>query len=163
MENAVTLPQDAAPRKRPQHPDRLTVSPEALERLNGWVADLEGRLRGITLTRNQLVQWLIMSHDAGLSAHETKQVEAEFFDELKFAEWAVRELKAAQTRGERVSLAEIVSRSRTAKPEKPRVQGQSKRSRKTDEGTALDAEKQSHPVMSEHAEFRISLDKTGGK
>lgn len=163
MEDAVTLPQDAAPRKRPQHPDRLTVSPEALERLNRWVADLEGRLRGITLTRNQLVQWLIMSHGADLSAHETKQVEEEFFDELKFAEWAVKELKSAQTRGERVSLAEIVSRSRTVKPEKPRAQSQAKRSKKNLESTAAEAEKQSHPVMSEHAESRISLEKTGGK
>ena len=163
MEDAVKLSQGAAPRKRPQHPDRLTVSPEALERLNRWVADLEGRLRGITLTRNQLVQWLIMSHEADLSPHETKQVEEEFFDELKFAEWAVRELKAAQTRGERVSLAEIVSRSRTLKPEKPRVQSQRQRSKKNTESTALEAEKQSHPVMNEHAESRISLEKTGGK
>ncbi|MBI3556562.1 MAG: hypothetical protein HY074_09890 [Deltaproteobacteria bacterium] len=104
-----------------------------------------------------------MSHAADLSAQETKQIEAEFFDELKFAEWAVKELKAAQARGERVSLADIVACSRTTKTEKPRVQSQSKRSQKNLESTAPEAEKQSHPALRGNAESRISLEKIGGK
>lgn len=165
MEDAMTLAPSAkvARKERPRHPDRLTVSPETLERLNGWVADLEERLKGISITRNQLVQWLIMSHEAALSAPELRQIEDEFFDELKFAEWAIKELKTAQARGERVSLADIVARSRAAKAEKPRVHTQSKRSRKSPENATADAEKQSHPVMSESAESRISLEKTGVK
>lgn len=146
-----------------RHPDRLTVSPKALERLNGWVADLEGQLKGINLTRNQLVQWLILSHADSLSAQELKQIEAEFFDELKFAEWAVRELKAAQARGERIGLADIVVQSRAAKPDKARVKTQSKRSQKRLESIAAQAEKQSPPTTGENVESRIFLEKTGVK
>lgn len=148
---------------RLRHPDRLTVSPEALERLNGWIADLETRLKGISLSRNQLVQWLIMGHAASLSAQEMKQIEEEFFDELKFAEWALKELRGAQARGERVTLAEIVARSRATKSEKHRDQTQPKRSRKSSVNDAAETEKQSHPVMSESAESRIFLEKNGVK
>src|SRR5689334_7752251 len=113
MEDAVKLPRAAG--KRPRRPDRLLASPEALARLNDWLVSLEERLKGTALTRNQLVNWLIMSHDASLSVQEIKQIEERFFDEVKFAEWAVKELRAAQARGESVRLADIVSRKRLAK------------------------------------------------
>jgi hypothetical protein len=105
-------------RGRPQHPDRLTLSPEALERLNAWSAELEGRLRGVTLTRGQLVHWLICSHEAMLTTQEVRQLEEAHFDEVKFAEWALRELKAAQARGETISIAEIIGQNRVTRTDR---------------------------------------------
>src|SRR5690242_4727672 len=57
-----------------------------------------------------LVNFLIMNRSDTLSAIDLSGIETQFFDELKFAQWAVEELKLAKARGDQTTLADIVSR-----------------------------------------------------
>lgn len=98
---------------RNQHPDRIKVSPEVLSRLSLWNEEITGRLRGVKLTRSDLVNFLILNHEQALSSSELKELENRYFDEVKFAQWALEELKAARARGESLSLADILAQNRT--------------------------------------------------
>ena len=100
----------------------------ALDKLSRWIAQVDDRLKGINLTRNQLVNWLIQSHASELSAQELKQIEQEFFDEVKFAQWALAALRVAKGKGETVTLADIVAQGRSTKSEKSQNQTQPKKS-----------------------------------
>jgi hypothetical protein len=116
MDDAVK-PLEGSSRARktaPKNPDRIVVTPEALQRLNGWLQTLEHSLKGVRLSRNQLVSWLISSHPESLSEEETSSIESRYFDEVKFAEWALRELKRSKAIGQSTTLAEIIVRKREA-------------------------------------------------
>ncbi|MGK5085316.1 hypothetical protein WDW37_18680 [Bdellovibrionota bacterium FG-1] len=108
LESATPTAEPTKPHTR--NPDRITINAQALERVNAWVDELEGRK--ITLSRNQLVNWLLCHHDTLLSPAELRGLETAFFDEVRFAEWALRELKATQSRGESTTLTEIIARHR---------------------------------------------------
>src|ERR1700678_353724 len=124
MEHAMsapkTGPEAASPRTRNHHPERITLDDAAVARISDWMAELAVRLKGSSVTRNQLVSWLINQHDRELSTPEVRGLEQAFFDEVKFAEWAWAELKAAQARGEPASLSEIIARHRPARAERGR-------------------------------------------
>ncbi len=106
MENA----QDS--KKRVKHPDRVTLTPEALTRLAEWMGELEEHLKGSRVTKSDLVNFLVLSHSAQLSEREIDQLKSQHFDEVRFAEWALRQLKAEKAEGKNVSLAEIIQKER---------------------------------------------------
>ncbi len=103
-----------------QYPDRVRIDPAGLDRLNQLNEQISGRLKGVKLTRSDLVNFLILSHSETFSASEIKELEAKYFDEVKFAQWALEELKAAKARGEDRTLASILSSTvqTTSKPKK---------------------------------------------
>ncbi len=110
-----------------QHPDRIKISAEALSKLSKWNETISTLLRGVKLTRSDLVNFLIMNHDEQLSARELRSLEELFFDEVKFAQWAVEELKAAKLRGESVTLADVINRHRSPKSESQSVRKRRKK------------------------------------
>jgi len=110
MENA----QDS--KKRVKHPDRVTLTPEALSRLAHWVSDLEAHLKGSRVTKSDLANFLVLSHPGHLSEREIEQLKSQHFDEVRFAEWAVRQLKAAKAEGKDLSLADIMKTEKEAAP-----------------------------------------------
>lgn len=109
-------------RARNQCPDRLRISAEALTRLNCFIEQVSERLRGVKVTRSELVNFLIMDRPEALSASELKGLESKYFDEVKFAQWAVEELKAAKVRGESSTLAEILAKHKGSPPVQRRPQ-----------------------------------------
>ncbi|MBI2712739.1 MAG: hypothetical protein HYX41_07805 [Bdellovibrio sp.] len=101
------------------YPDRVKISAEAIAKLNNLAEQVNSQLRGVKLTRCELVDFLLLSHSESLSASELKDLEAKYFDEVKFAQWAVEELKRAKARGESVSFADILS-ERSVKATRPK-------------------------------------------
>lgn len=102
------------PKKRQAHPDRITLKPEALQRLETWNSQLADHLKGQRLKRGELLHWLILSHSDKLSEAEVGQIEQEFFDEIKFAQWAVKKLKEARAKGQNLELTELIAQSRNS-------------------------------------------------
>lgn len=90
--------------KKQRHPDRITLPPSALEKLSRWIDLLHNKSAGIKVTRSDLVSWLISSHSENLSTNEISDLENKFFDNLKYAKWAVNEIKEAKARGEILNL-----------------------------------------------------------
>src|SRR5437867_2151727 len=103
-------------KKRQIHYDRVTVTKIALERLNSWVSQVHAEGKGVFVNRNDLVKWLIESHEEHLSASDLNEIEQMFYDEAKFANWAMKEFRQAIARGEKVTLADIIKGQATGRP-----------------------------------------------
>ncbi len=103
MENSTS------PKARVRHPDRVSLSPESLNRLSILILEAEGHLKGSRLTKSDLVNFLIKSHSASLSERELEELERDHFDEVRFAAWALRQIKEARAQGKDLSLADVVN------------------------------------------------------
>ena len=100
-----TLPKKAKFR----HPDRVTLTPDLMTRLDGWMKQVTDRHRGVRLTRNNVVDWLISSYPAELPSADIKILAERFYDEERFLKDAIRELRSKKARGEIVCLADILA------------------------------------------------------
>lgn len=170
MDHAVTpaapTPPEAAqeapkPRKRgTQHPDRVWLGADALNRLSTWVAEVSGRLQGVTVTRSDLANFIILSHPEALAASEMKEIEARYFDPIKHAQWARAELDAALARGEKVTLVDIVLNNRPTSTSVPRTRKPKSDSPKNSENPGKNAQKQSRSTQQESL---ISVDNSAGE
>ena len=99
---------ETKPKTKAKHPDRVTLAPEALWRVSKWLDETRGQIKGSKISRSDLVSFLIMSHSPCLSEGELKELEGEYFDEVRFAAWALGQLKDAKAQGKTVSLNEIL-------------------------------------------------------
>lgn len=103
-----------------RHPDRVTLTPELLSKLDGWMKQVTGKHRGVRLTRNNMVDWLIGSYPAELPSADVKIIAERFYDEERFLKDAIRELRSKKSRGENVSLAELLANVGAQMPSSPR-------------------------------------------
>lgn len=113
--------------KKQKHPDRITLPPSALEKLGRWIGLLQNRSAGIKVTRSDLVTWLINSHSEHLSTSEIADLEEKFFDNLKYAKWAVKEIMEARTRGEILNLKLVGQEVKATNKQKQNDSGKSKK------------------------------------
>ena len=95
--------------KQGSHPDRIRINGEAVKRLNSWGEQMQNRLRGVKLSRSDLVDFLILSHPDALSATEMRDLHTQHFDEIKLVQWALTEMVAAKSRGEDISFEDIMT------------------------------------------------------
>jgi hypothetical protein len=104
--------------KRPSvHIDRVNLTPAAFEKVELWIKQASGTLKGISLNRHNLVNWLIESRPAELSKAEIEDVRKSFYNEESLVKWAMRERREAQKRGESVSILDLIkSQSRNTAP-----------------------------------------------
>lgn len=100
-----------SPKKRAIRQDRVTLKSEALGKLNQWSKQLGDRIKGTKISRSDIVDWLIESHADSLSDDEISDLEKSHFDEVKFAEWAVTQLKKARANGSITTLADLLKQS----------------------------------------------------
>ncbi len=70
--------------------------------------DLQKHLKGSRVTKSDLVNFLVLFHSERLAEKEIEQLKGQHFDEVRFAEWAIKELKKAKAEGRNVSLAEVM-------------------------------------------------------
>lgn len=100
---------EAKPKSKAKHPDRVTLSPESLARLAQWIGETQNQFKGTRITKTDLVDFLILSHSAHLSERELEQLQIQHFDEVRFAAWALGQLKEARAQGKTISLSDIIS------------------------------------------------------
>lgn len=111
--------------KKQKHPDRITLTPDALVKLSKWIDQIYKKNPGAKATRSDLVAWLIEVHAEDLSLSELNSLEEKFFDSVKYAKWAVKAIIEAKSRGEVLNLKLIGANGATAslnesKPKKKR-------------------------------------------
>jgi len=119
------------PRKNTQTIERVTLSEEVVKRLDQWSAQARGARPGVDISRRDLVNWLILSHSEVLSSSEEKALSDEYYDELRFIQFAVKELKAAKLRGENVTLQELMGSAATLPEIAGKLAPRKRRQRKT--------------------------------
>ncbi len=133
------LTEKKEPRKREKHPDRVYLSGLALETLSAWVSQVHEALPGVKVTKTDLVNWRLRSESKNLSEKNLREIESLFFNPVKFAKWAAREVETAHARGELKTLRDILeSRS---KPRVKRPRSPSKLSKAQDSHESSDLEK----------------------
>lgn len=91
-----------------RHPDRVTLLPEQLQKLDAWIEQVVSKHKGVQLTRNNILHWLIASRPAILSCTEEVGVAKAFYDEERFLKQAMQELRERKRRGERASIFDLL-------------------------------------------------------
>ena len=99
------------PKKRYLHPDRVTLSQVSLSKISGWIDQAVSESNGMTVSKSNLVEWLIESHSETLTIGECKKIREKFSDELKFHEWAIREFKKQKAQGLEASFFEFLAQN----------------------------------------------------
>lgn len=89
---------------RRKFPDRATLTPEALDRVNLWLEQVEKHSQGIDATRSDIVNWFILSAHEALSGQQLKEIASKFHNPVKYARWALKEVARAAARGEQVEI-----------------------------------------------------------
>lgn len=110
-------------RKYERHFDRVTVKPDALARVDEWLAIMRERCKGIRVTRADLVNWLILRHQPELSAEDQAELQRAFFDDELLGAWVLQSLKERRSKGESVTYFDVLAeatKGRMQKNAKPR-------------------------------------------
>lgn len=100
--------------------NRVVLEAEVLTRVDHWIEQLKSERRGIQITRKDLVNWLVCERSECLSEAERERLSERFYDETRFLEQALREMKAAQRMGQKVTLAELMKAQPRVSFQKPR-------------------------------------------
>jgi len=100
---------------RKRHFDRITLDSLALSRIDLWIKQVESAKAGVVLSRKDLINWLIENMPERLSSVQEKSLSELFYSELRYIQFAAREIKAASLRGERLTLKDIEQRGAQVK------------------------------------------------
>jgi hypothetical protein len=93
VENAEPKNQD---NKTKTQIDRVTLNKNESEKINNWLAQIKESSRGfLDLNRSDLVNYLIKSHNAELTAKEIKNIRLAHYSLIKHLNWITPQLKKA--------------------------------------------------------------------
>ena len=92
-----------------RHPDRVTMLPQHLEKIDGWIGQVKESCKGVLVSRNQILQWVIENRCATLDADDLRALGSQFFQEEIFLKQVSVELKVRRAAGECVTLGELMS------------------------------------------------------
>ena len=93
-----------------RHPDRVTLLPKQLEKIDDWVLQVKEKCKGVSLSRNQMLQWLLESKEAILRVEELQHIGSQFFQEDLFLKQVAEELKGRRAAGEHITLGDVMGR-----------------------------------------------------
>lgn len=102
--------------KRYRHLDRVVLDSTALERIDNWIASITSSNKGVALGRKDLVNWLIQSHKANLSPDEIRELGRLYFNEVRFLQQTLKDLKKARAKGESFELKEFLRFETNTRP-----------------------------------------------
>lgn len=91
------------------HTDRILLHPETLVRVEHWMENIHKDLKGVKLTKADLVNRLLLTRPKDLTSEEKHQIGQLYFDEVRFANWALVALKEAKSNGRSTTLRDLVS------------------------------------------------------
>lgn len=90
---------DAAPQKKLRHPDRVTLKAEHLGKIDGWIAQVTTAHRGVRLTRNNMLVWMVDSLPAELSSADASEIARMHYDEERLLRDTLEELRKCRAEG----------------------------------------------------------------
>lgn len=98
-----------------RHPDRVTLLPKQCDKIDDWVLQVKEQCKGVSLSRNQMLQWLLESKEAILRVEELHDIGSQFFQEDLFLKQVAEELKGRRAAGEHITLGDVMGRIFPAK------------------------------------------------
>lgn len=92
-------------RNQERGPERVALNPEAVARMEQWMAQIEKEKKGVRITRNDLVNFVLLQHGPVLSEEELTDVGKAHYSEVRFYEWALKTVRKAQAQGEDLTIS----------------------------------------------------------
>lgn len=93
--------------------ERVTISDDLKEKLSLLCSQANEALQGfVTVTKSDIINFILNSHSETLSKPEIEALKAEHFDELRFANWLAAKIRDARESGENVSLKDLFEKSK---------------------------------------------------
>jgi len=87
---------------------RIALNESSRRILSEWKSNLEKQFPGINISFAELVGWAIEKIGPELSKREQSLIRDRFFDEMKQLEWFTKRLREAKSKGEPLSLAQLM-------------------------------------------------------
>ncbi len=88
--------------------ERASLGKTESDKLDSWIAQIKKSSKGfLSLTRSDVVNFLIRAHRDELLPKECLQVRAENYDPLKHIAWITPQIKLALTNGDSERVAEL--------------------------------------------------------
>lgn len=104
--------------------ERATLSPQVSTKVDAWLKQIEEKLSGsVSINKSDLVNFFLEKQADVLSKDQIEKIREAFFDEVRFAQWALQQVKDSKKKGESLSLKDVINLSRaldTDAPKKPR-------------------------------------------
>ena len=104
--------------------ERATLSPQVGAKVDMWLKQIEEKLSGsVSINKSDLVNFFLEKQTDVLSKDQIEKIREAFFDEVRFAQWALQQVKDSKKKGESLSLKDVINLSRaldTDTPKKPR-------------------------------------------
>jgi hypothetical protein len=96
--------------------ERVGIEASSIARVQGWLKQATSQRAGIELSVKKLVNWAIEQIPEVLEPSQLKNLSDQFYDEVKFLESALLQIKEAKTRGEALSLQDLLHANQALKP-----------------------------------------------
>ena len=112
------------PKSRPRHPDRVALKPEHLTKIQSWIGQVTSKHRGVKLTKNDVITWLIDSQPDLLPESCEFELARRHYDEERFLRETLVNFRKHKTQGVQFDWQkELLSKARKLdkKPRKIRV------------------------------------------
>jgi hypothetical protein len=91
--------------------DRIVLRKAENDLLQGWVNALNVHFDGmIRVTKSDIANFLIRRHEPALSDDEVQAIQAEFYDETRWLNWAIAKLRQAKKDGVPLTLDDLMAR-----------------------------------------------------
>ncbi len=117
--------------------DRATLTATIATKLDDWLKQIDEKHAGlINVSKSDLVNYFLEKQPEVLNRDQLEKIKAAFFDEVRFAQWALKQIKESKQKGESLSLKDIVASSRLVDAEAPK-RTKPPKSIESTEGSAL--------------------------
>jgi len=88
--------------------ERVTLGKPEAERVSAWLKQVEDSSKGFaSLTKSDLVNFLVRSHKAELSTREIQQIRNQNYDPIRHLNWITPRLKEALAKGDAEEIAAL--------------------------------------------------------
>jgi len=106
---------ESALEKKPiKAPDRISVSSLEAQKLDSWLKQIHDASRGfLSISRSDLVAFLIRSHREELLPSEMKRLRADHYDPIRHIQWIMPQIKSALSAGDAARVGELQAELRS--------------------------------------------------
>lgn len=112
------------PKRKPRHPDRVALKPEHLVKIQTWIAQVTSKHRGVKITKNDLITWLIDSQPDLLPETTEADLALRHYDEERFLRETLREFQKCRAQGLAFDWRDVLARDQPKSNRRPRRKSQ---------------------------------------
>ncbi len=101
--------------------ERATLNPQVSIKVDLWLKQIEEKLSGsVSINKSDLVNFFLEKQTDVLNKDQIEKIREAYFDEVRFAQWALQQVKESKKKGESLSLKDVINLSRALDTESPK-------------------------------------------